>query len=168
MSCHLLLVRHAPALPASPAGDAERPLTALGLDVAAALGRGLARLLPPGAPLLTSPARRCRQTVDAMAAALARAHGLPPPVAVRRELALDAPAAALRELARAAAPGTVLVGHQPGLTGLAAGLIAPAAVPFGLPPGSVLGLSPDDPAGRRPWRLELAATAEDVEALSGP
>jgi phosphohistidine phosphatase SixA len=64
----LIVVRHAPAAPGAP--DAERPLTKEGRAVAQALGVDLVRLTPTH--LVSSPARRCRETIEPVATALGR------------------------------------------------------------------------------------------------
>lgn len=104
----LILWRHAEAEEAAEGGDdLARALTPRGEKQAARVAAWLDRLLPEGARVLSSPARRCEQT----ALALGRKYK------VKAELA---PAAAPAQLLEAAQwPGArqpvVLVGHQPAL-----------------------------------------------------
>jgi broad specificity phosphatase PhoE len=60
------LVRHGRAA-AGWDDDADPPLDATGREQAAAVADALAALLPEGAPVLTSPLRRCRETAAVVA-----------------------------------------------------------------------------------------------------
>lgn len=104
----LILWRHAEAEDwTEGCNDLERPLTARGEKQAKRMAAWLDRQLPDGTRILTSPARRCEQTVMA----LGRKYK------VREELAPDATADAL--LAAAGWPHgrsvVLVVGHQPTL-----------------------------------------------------
>jgi phosphohistidine phosphatase len=61
-SMRLLIIRHAEAVPPGTMRDAERPLTANGVQTFTAAAKGLARLVPAPDVLLSSPALRARQT----------------------------------------------------------------------------------------------------------
>ena len=114
----LVVMRHAKAgeLPGGP--DFERPLTARGRRDAAAAGRWLAgRGLEPDA-VLCSPARRTRQTWQAVAAELGR----PASVPNLDDALYTAEAAAIREIIAATAPDVttlLCVGHNPAMATLA-------------------------------------------------
>lgn len=104
----LLLWRHAEAEDLREGiTDLERALTARGEKEAARVGAWLDRRLPEGARILSSPARRCEQTAQA----IGRKYKLCP------QLAPGAAPAQLLELAQW--PGrqqpVVVVGHQPTL-----------------------------------------------------
>jgi len=111
----LILWRHAEAVDADGSlSDLERPLTRRGHKQAKKLARWLLERLPAQRRILVSPARRTRETADALGAA----YEIEP---------LIAPGASAVDLLRAAGwperRGTVLlVGHQPCL-GEAAGLL---------------------------------------------
>ncbi|MEH6433879.1 SixA phosphatase family protein [Massilia sp. DD77] len=63
----LILWRHAEAEPAAPDGDdSSRALTAKGQRHAARVGAWLNRVLPEDCRILSSPAKRCTQTVKAL------------------------------------------------------------------------------------------------------
>ncbi|BBK41739.1 phosphohistidine phosphatase [Allostella vacuolata] len=116
----LLLLRHAKSSWADPAADDfDRPLNARGRGALRAIAGELARA-PPPALVLCSAARRTRETLDGVAAALA---GQPE---IRIEPALYlADAATLERTVRDlpdAARCVLLVGHNPGLHELAEGL----------------------------------------------
>ncbi|HSV44509.1 MAG TPA: histidine phosphatase family protein [Ramlibacter sp.] len=101
----LILWRHAEAQDAEGMDDLERALTSRGEKQAARVAAWLDRLLPEGARVLSSPARRCEQT----ALALGRKCKLRP------ELGPLGSAAELLEVAQwphARLP-VVVVGHQP-------------------------------------------------------
>ncbi len=102
----LVLWRHAEAEDAADGGsDLDRALTARGEKQAARLAAWLDRLLPEGARIFCSPARRCEQTV----LALGRKYK------VREELAPGGTARQLLEVAQwpLARQAVVVVGHQP-------------------------------------------------------
>ena len=102
----LILWRHAEAEDGHEGlDDLDRALTARGEKQAARVGAWLDRMLPEGARILCSPARRCEQTV----LALGRKYKL------RDELAPDGTPAQILEAAQwpASRQAVVIVGHQP-------------------------------------------------------
>jgi phosphohistidine phosphatase len=129
----LSIVRHAKAeRPEGYASDHVRPLTARGHKDAARIGALLACLEPAVDCILSSPATRAAQTADRVAAALGYARS----VAWENGVYL-ASAETLLDLLRRApeeAQHVVLIGHNPGLEELAAGLCS------GAPDNSVLTL----------------------------
>lgn len=130
----LSIVRHAKAERPEPyPNDAARPLTARGQKDAARLGVLLANLEPKVDCILSSPAARAAQTTDRLAAQL----DLPNSITTWEDTIYLAGADTLLELLRCApeeAQHIVLVGHNPGLEELAAGLCS------GAPDNSVLTL----------------------------
>jgi phosphohistidine phosphatase len=128
----LVLLRHAPAETRDPArwpDDTLRPLTPSGRRVAAEVGLGLRAQGVAPAQILTSPAKRCRDT----ARLVGRALGVSQPAEPWPELAFEAGAA--RFLGRLAErPGSgpwLIVGHEPSLGRLASTLV------FGEPLSSI-------------------------------
>jgi phosphohistidine phosphatase len=110
----VILVRHAIAHERSAArwpDDSQRPLTATGKRKFRKVARGLSKLLPERAPILTSPFVRAAET----AAMLAAVYGGRPVQCA--ELAARQPTRALFELVRMR-PGktAILVGHEPDLS----------------------------------------------------
>ncbi|MEV4941628.1 SixA phosphatase family protein [Streptomyces zaomyceticus] len=119
--CRLLLVRHAKAVPKSrPVEDFERPLSRRGRADAPRPGRRLADSGLMCDLVLCSPARRTRQTWQLAVPALDE----PPPV-VYDERLYNAPPSMLVEVLAERGRGLsclALVGHNPGIHQLAAGL----------------------------------------------
>jgi len=157
----IYLVRHGSAVRGGPYAEADRPLTVEGTAAVRGAARGLAQLgLKPRA-LLTSPARRCRDTAALLAVAL----GIPAG-AVRAVDALASgcsPSDVLAELAGLGAQDEVLVvGHEPDLTALGSVFLAtsgPAVLRFR--PGSCACLEVEEtPAGRRASLLWLLTPEE--------
>lgn len=111
------LVRHAIAHERNRArwpNDAARPLTSAGKHRFRRAARGLAKLLPKTALVLTSPYVRARDT----ATILVRAAGLAKPIEAP-QLASGAPARKAFELLRSGKRrAVVLVGHEPNLSTL--------------------------------------------------
>jgi phosphohistidine phosphatase SixA len=135
----LVLLRHAHAEPASAGqSDMDRPLSPEGLAEAEAAGRWLAenKLIPDR--VLCSPARRTRETVEAVLAAVGY-------VDQRLDAAIfDATPGTLAALADAHrdADRLLLVGHNPGLEQLAALMHSGQSGDFrGMPPGGVVVLT---------------------------
>ena len=119
MGLRLILIRHAksPHPPGVP--DHDRPLNERGRAAADALGRWMARegLCPDAA--IVSDARRTRETWERIAAALPEA---PAPRLERGLYEVEA-LEALAVLRRAVGRTVALVGHNPGIGELAAGLL---------------------------------------------
>jgi phosphohistidine phosphatase len=122
----LLLLRHAKAVASAPGGDVERELAPRGRKDAARMGAFLRseRLEPQ--IVLTSPARRTRETADLVSAAFARA----PSIVANRALYLADPFAMLEEIRNTDPQVATLlvVGHNPGIGDLA-NLLAAAGDP---------------------------------------
>lgn len=156
----VVLVRHAQA--ADAAVDADRPLTELGVQRAAAIGRWLDRAgLVPDRVLL-SPARRARQTWAQAGAQLPRE----PEAVVDERIYDNTVGALLTVLQEAPDDGRVLalVGHNPSLAELVAALDDGRGEPAvrerldaGFPPGTVavLVLSGGASAGVTPGSATL-------------
>lgn len=113
----LILWRHAEAEPPAPGQpDEMRTLTAKGHKQAARMAQWLDRHLPQGCKILSSPAVRTTQTVEALGRKFKTHHGLAPDVDPERILeAAHWPDS--RE-------PVLIVGHQPTLGQLASLLIA--------------------------------------------
>ena len=112
----LVLLRHAKAVKDDPDGDHARSLNAAGREAATAAGERLRPLLPLGVLIAASDARRTRETALHAFPDLAQAVRLEPSAyAAAPETLLDL----IRDFP-AEAPAAVLVGHNPGLSELAA------------------------------------------------
>lgn len=145
------LLRH--GLAAGGVPDSERALSPEGRAQAEAVGRRLTALLRLVGPVHASPARRCRETAEALA---------PGRVRVDERLGLDRPLEDLVELAREVAAGSVLVGHQPELLGLlAAWLPDGATAVLRLPPAALVGLERHPGGASLGLYLETPAPTED-------
>ena len=142
----LLLWRHAQAADGTP--DRERALTARGHAQARVVAAFLGPQLPDGLRVLSSPARRARETAAALGLEVEVVDGIAP----------DAAAADL--LAAAGWPGSggavMLVGHQPTLGQCAALLLAGAEDDWHLAKGACWWLRAKRGAGRAGVRLVLA------------
>jgi phosphohistidine phosphatase len=116
------LLRHAAAEDASPSGrDADRALSAEGLERARGVARGIAALEPEIGLILTSPYRRARQTAEPVARALGLSRHL------RDSRALEPgrdPQEILEEIRAESVAGVLLVGHEPHLGALLGRLVA--------------------------------------------
>jgi phosphohistidine phosphatase len=122
----LLIVRHAIAHERSVRrwpDDGERPLSAQGIARARRAAQGLARLASRPTRVFTSPLTRAAQT----AAILAELAGWPRAQVCPQLLPGTEPEALLALLARARAPRTAVIGHQPELTRLLAACLPGAA-----------------------------------------
>ena len=131
----LILLRHAHAEPAAPGqADVDRPLSPEGLAEAEAAGRWLAEhgLVPDR--VLCSPARRTRETLEAVLGVVGFVEQrLEAGIYEATPGALAALADAHREVER-----LLLVGHNPGLEWLLALLHSGQSGDYrGMPPGSV-------------------------------
>ena len=110
----LILWRHADAVPGSP--DLERKLTAKGRKQAERVGAWLLARLPARYTVLVSPARRARETADALGIRYKIAERLAPGAA---------PADILKACGWPSHKGAmIVVGHQPDLGRTAAFLVA--------------------------------------------
>jgi len=145
MTSRLVLVRHARA--ASTAGpDLLRPLTDAGERQAIALGERMRSLGDLG-PVLCSPAARCIQTAYGILQGLGRSEEPD----IRPDLGESSGAGLTLEIALAAAPGTIVVGHQPSLVDLACALLHQTSLPFTLAPAAGVVLHGD--GAQTPWSV---------------
>lgn len=149
MKREVILLRHAHAESGRPgANDAERPLSARGIDEAVAAGRWLRekRVLP--ARVLCSPAVRTRQTLE---------HALGDAGAIDEPRIYEASAGDLIALIddHADAQRLLLVGHNPGFETLVALLATGQSGDFrGVPPGGIAWFELDGAAEPGAGRLE--------------
>ncbi len=152
----LILLRHAHAEPTLPGGvDLDRPLSPEGLAEAESAGRWLKEQALVPDRVLSSPARRTRETVEAVLGVIGY-------VDQRLEEAIyDATPGTLIGLADAhrECDRVLLVGHNPGLERLAALLHSGQSGEYrGMPPGSVAVLAfNDEDAPLEPGSARLAA-----------
>lgn len=151
----LILLRHAHAEPAAAGqADLDRPLSSEGLAEAEAAGRWLAEqnLVPDC--VLCSPARRARETLEAVLGAVGY-------VEQRVEDAIyEGTSGTLIALADnlCEVPRLMLVGHNPGLEQLAALLHSGQSGDHrGMPPGGVAVLSMPANAALEPGIAKLSA-----------
>ena len=152
----LILLRHAHAEPTAPDGiDLDRPLSPEGLAEAEAAGRWLKEqgLVPDR--VLSSPARRTRETVEAVLGVIGY-------VDQRLEEGIyDATSGTLIDLAdgHRECDRVMLVGHNPGLERLAALLHSGQSGEYrGMPPGAVAVLTFEgDDAPIEPGTARLTA-----------
>ena len=151
----LILLRHAHAVPASPGqADLDRPLSPEGLAEAEAAGRWLAEhgLVPDCA--LCSPARRTRETLEAVLGVIGY-------IDQRLEPSIyEATPGALIALADAHCDSErlLVVGHNPGIEQLVALLHSGQSGDYrGMPPGGVAVLSFPVGATIEPGVAQLAA-----------
>jgi phosphohistidine phosphatase len=151
----LILLRHAHAEPASAEqSDLDRALSAEGLAEAEAAGRWLVEQELTPDRVLCSPARRTRETLEAVL----RSVGY-----VEQRLAdsaYEATAGTLAELAdeHRDVQRLMLVGHNPGLERLAALLHSGQSGDYrGMPPGSIVVLNFETDAGIEPGTAKLAS-----------
>ena len=157
----LILVRHGPAETRDPErwpDDLVRPLTSRGANRARRAAVGLARLEPRIERVLTSPATRCVETARVLSAAL----GLrDEPSRLDALLPEGDPGEAIRMLTREHGGSVVaLVGHEPGLSGLAAALLKMRSGSLALKKSGACALELADGGTRTPqlrWWLSPAA-----------
>jgi phosphohistidine phosphatase len=151
----LILLRHAHAEPATPGlADMDRPLSPEGLAEAEAAGRWLAehKLVPDC--VLCSPARRTRETMEAVLAAVGYVDQR------LDERIYEATAGTLAELAdiHRDTDRLLLVGHNPGLEHLAALMHSGQSGDYrGMPPGGVVVLTLPASAAIEPGIATLSA-----------
>ena len=116
----LWLLRHAAAEDrAKSGGDADRALTPEGLARAEAVARGLAKLEPGIARIVSSPYVRARQTAEAAAKALGIRK-----IFESRALEPERDPEDILEEVGESSGGVLLVGHQPHLGALLGRLVA--------------------------------------------
>ncbi len=119
----LYLVRHASAERQAPDGgpDSERRLTFHGRKEADRVGEALRDQGAAIVRVLASPARRAQETARILCEAL----GSPPPMEIEPSLAPGAPPAAFLDLlsSHGSDAGLAIVGHNPDLSILCAGLL---------------------------------------------
>ncbi len=139
----LLLLRHGKAEAEAGRGDKARALTARGCRDAAIMGWYLQARGNQPDRIVTSRARRARQTA-AIVAAAAEYRG---PVRAKRGLYYAPPAALLRRVRRLPrkAGRVLLVGHNPDLEDLAALLARPGSALPDLPTAGLIRLDFDVP-----------------------
>jgi phosphohistidine phosphatase SixA len=151
----LILLRHAHAEPAAPGqADLDRPLSAEGLAEAEAAGRWLAqnRLLPDCA--LCSPARRARETLEAVLGVIGY-------VDQRIEPSMyEATPGTLITLADShnQAERVLMIGHNPGFEQLAALLHSGQSGDYrGMPPAGIAVLTVPAGVSLEPGAAQLSA-----------
>jgi len=108
----LILIRHAKSSWSEPGlSDRDRPLNARGRTAAEKIGRWLADNGHAPGQVLSSPARRCRETWERIAAQL----NAPPEPELIDRLYLADPDEMLATLKAAAEGSVVMLGHMPGI-----------------------------------------------------
>jgi phosphohistidine phosphatase len=124
----IVLMRHAEAA-SGPWADMDRPLTARGRSSAERSAAGLARLEPRLRRIVTSPALRARETAALVAAAWRAG---PPRIEADALVAIgNDPRRVVESLRRSGIESTLVVGHAPDLSGIAAAFVgAPLHVRF--------------------------------------
>jgi len=151
----LILLRHAHAEPANAGqADIDRPLSPEGLAEAEAAGRWLAehKLVPDC--VLCSPARRSRETLEAVLGAVGYVDQR------LDERIYEATSGTLAELAdeHRDADRLLLVGHNPGMEHLAALMHSGQSGDYrGMPPGGIVVLSLPAQASIEPGVATLSA-----------
>ncbi|HUO43487.1 MAG TPA: histidine phosphatase family protein [Burkholderiales bacterium] len=146
----LILWRHAEAEDGVP--DIERALTAKGIKQAARMAKWLRRRLPDDALILASPARRTRQTAQA----------LTPDFKVVDEIGTRA---SPEDILHAAGwphddRTVVVVGHQPTLGATAALLLAGRSEEWGIRKGAIIWLAHRDHDGGNRAQLRAALSPD--------
>lgn len=149
----LVLLRHAKALPDSGSGDFERSLAPEGVEAATRLGRFLAGAGFAPDLVLTSPARRARQTTDSLRVAA----GWPNTPLEDSRFYDSTPKrvlGALRELP-SAAETVVIVGHEPTWSSLASQLMGGGQLRLATGAAAAIRLEIEawDALGRHPGEL---------------
>lgn len=118
----LYLLRHAIAEARSESGaDEDRALTPKGRARMIRAAQGLKKMRVRPEVILTSPARRARETAEIVAA---RLDGVPVETMPELAAAKDPGSVVVALRARSDAKGLVIVGHQPGLGELASLLLS--------------------------------------------
>ncbi len=151
----LILLRHAHAEPSAPGqADLDRPLSQTGLAEAEAAGRWLAEHGLAPDRVLCSPARRTRETLEAVLAAVGYVDQR------LDERIYDATAGTLADIAdgHRDAQRLMMVGHNPGFEHLAALLHSGQSGDYrGMPPGGIAVLALPADAGIEPGIAQLTA-----------
>lgn len=131
----LILIRHGKAEPTSLTGsDADRPLTATGVEDVRRLAAALTPIIVPDTVLISSPYRRTQQTAVLLAAPCER------PVLYDDRLGADHSFDAMIDVIReVSAATTIIVGHLPTIAVVSAQLLQMPAVTLDVPPGTALG-----------------------------
>jgi phosphohistidine phosphatase len=152
----LYVVRHGIAEKEARGGDAARRLTPGGRSRMRLVARGLRRMKVSVQALYTSPFARAAET----AAILVAEHGaLPEPKELDALAQGTRPLESIRALARQAKRGDLMiVGHEPGLSGIAAALLtgSPDGMAIDLKKGGVIALQLDRLAPRRATLLWMS------------
>jgi phosphohistidine phosphatase len=152
----LYVVRHGIAENEARGGDAARRLTPAGRSKMRLAARGLRRMRVSVQTLFTSPFARAAET----AAILVAEHGdLPEPKELDALAQGRPPLESIRALARQAKRGDLMiVGHEPGLSGIAAALLtgSPDGMKLDLKKGGVIALELDRVAPRRATLLWMS------------
>lgn len=140
----LWIIRHADSAPVSAGGrDFDRPLTARGVADCARMRATLERLAPHADRIVASDARRARTTAELLAPAFEwKADAIELDHRIY-EAALDTLLELVRETAADVA-SLVIVGHNPGVSALAAHALA-REWRRGLPPLGILHARIDEP-----------------------
>lgn len=149
----LVIWRHAEALELQDDGvDLERALTARGYKQAARMSKWLDRQLPEGARILSSPARRCQDTV----------RRLDRKYKVSDDLLIDADPLQLLDLVQwpIAKIPVLLVGHQPMLGQLIAHLLELKSDECAIRKGAVWWLRSRERAGEKQTLLVTVQSAD--------
>jgi phosphohistidine phosphatase len=150
----LILWRHAQAQEAGEGqDDLARPLTPRGEKQAARMAAWLDRLLPKGARIFCSPARRCVQTVTPLARRYRGAAELAPGASAQQLLDLV-------QWPRGRQP-VLVVGHQPTLGETVARLLQISAGECPVRKGAVWWLHTRDREGK-PQTLVMAVQSPDT------
>jgi phosphohistidine phosphatase len=128
---HILLIRHAEALPLGTGDimdDASRPLSEAGVAQCPPLARALERLGSRPGIVISSPFLRARQTASGL---LQTWEGTPPELRIEEVLAPGGKKTKLAKVLRGLTQETVaLVGHMPDLGQFAAWLLGSKKVRF--------------------------------------
>jgi phosphohistidine phosphatase len=164
---HLLVIRHAEAVPLGHEGiatDEARFLTTAGREFATLLSRTLQRHTPSLALLLTSPLVRARQTAEAIVTAW------PEGAPILEETPLLAPGGRRRKIAerlREYAFDTIaIVGHNPDLSELVGWFIGDKNMGLDLEKGGVACLQFDDHPAKATGLLSWLITPAWCESFS--
>jgi phosphohistidine phosphatase len=154
------LLRHAMAEDRAASGrDADRTLTSDGKARAEAVAKGLAKLDPGIAAVITSPYKRARQTAEPAARELNLASR------IRESEALEPsadPERILEELDAEELPSVLLVGHQPHLGALLGRLVGGSGLEIPLKKAAVARI---ELSGRRSGELRALLPARVLEKL---